>query len=110
MSTPLITILDTTADEAGPNQLVNHAYLKTDVLHNGMAFIVSIGAGDTVLIEGKGAAADASWITLQECTSSGVYDVKVTPVFRASRSVDGGSADSLVRVININNQNLTAHE
>ncbi len=110
MTTPVITILDTTVAENGAVQTVDFPYLKNDVERGGTRFFVDIGAGDTVVIEGKAAAADSNYRLLATAiTASGVYDVKLSPVFRARRSVDGGGADSLVRVINLDNHRFVTH-
>jgi hypothetical protein len=109
MADYIVTVLDTTEDEAGPAQAMDAGYLKDDVRDGGTRFFVDIGSGDTVLIEGKAAAADSAYSTLLSITATGIYDVKLAPVWRASRSVDGGGADSLVRVVNLRNATLVEH-
>lgn len=105
----IIKVLDTTVGEDGPAQAVDHVFLKQDRVDGGTRFFVAVGSGDTVLIEGKAETAD-DYSTLQSVTASGCYDVKLSPIWRASRSVDGSSGDSTVKVINIHNQQWTTHE
>lgn len=108
MSDGVILVLDTTVAEDGPAQAVDHVFLKQDRVDGGTRFFVAVGAGDTILIQGKAESAD-DYSTLQSITASGMYDVKLAPIWRASRSVDGGGADSVVKVMNLHNQAWTEH-
>lgn len=109
MADYIVTVLDTTIGDNGAVQSLDAVYLKDDIRYGGTRMFFDIGAGDTVLIEGKAAAADAAYRTLATVTSSGIQDIKLPPVWRARRSVDGGSADSKVRVVNVRNANFTTH-
>lgn len=104
---PAVTVLDTTLGDDGTAQAADDVFLKKNILEGGARFFAAIGAGDTVVIEGKCASAD-SYSTLQSITSSGCYDVKLAPIWRARRSVDGGGADSTIKMLNVHGANVTA--
>ncbi len=104
---PAVTVLDTTLGDTGATQTADDGFLKKNILEGGARFFAAIGAGDTVLIEGKCATAD-SYSTLQSITASGCYDVKLAPIWQARRSVDGGGADSTIKMLNVHAANVTA--
>ena len=104
MADPSITILDSSLSEDGVTQIVTDSYSKADVY---VTLAIYIGSGDSVVLEGKVDQAD-SFITVQTYTESTLTQVRLPTIFRARRSVDGGSADSVVKVQNNYNLNLTA--
>lgn len=108
MAEGIVTVLNTAIAEAGPSQSSDHVYLKRDRVEGGTRFFVDLSAGDTVLIQGKAAAAD-NWATLQSITADGCYDVKLAPLWRVSRSVDGTAGEAVVKAINLHNQPWQEH-
>jgi hypothetical protein len=104
----IVEVLDTTIGDTGPTQTMDANYLKDDVRDGGTRMIFTIGSGDTVAIQGKAETAD-SFVTLQSVTSTSIVDVKLPPIWQAKRTVDGGSADSTVKLVNSNNFAFSAH-
>lgn len=98
-------VLDTTVGETGPAQLALSTFLKNNVP---MRFSIELGAGDTIVVEGKSNSAE-SYKTLHSFTTSSVADIYVSQYWRARRTVDGGS-DSQLYVENHFSQNISTHE
>lgn len=105
MPDPIVTILDTTVAATGATQTSKAGFLKKD---KPLRISASIGSGDTVVIEGKAETAD-DFETLATFTDDTPQDVYVSQIWRARRTVDGGSADSTIKVENSHNQPITAH-
>lgn len=104
MPDPIVTILDTTNDDTGATQTMKAGFLKEG---KPLRLSASLGSGDTVVIEGKAEAAD-DFEQLHEFTDDTPADVYVSRFWRARRTVDGGSADSVIKVENNHNQRLVA--
>lgn len=111
MADNIVTVLDTTVGETGPDENADFVYLKKEIRGDadGSRFNVTVASGDTLIIEGKTEASEVSYSQLQEITASGVYDVKLLPVWRARRSVDGAAGDSVVKLVNLYNGDFTEH-
>jgi hypothetical protein len=105
MPSNIITVLNSAVAENGPTQTVQVNFLKKMMP---LRFSIALGAGDTVVIEGKAETADDFEI-LHTFTDETPADVYVSRIWRARRSVDGTSADSVVKVENSYNLDLTAH-
>ena len=105
MPDPVITVLDTTVSDTGETQTAKANFLNKD---KPIRFSAAIGSGDTVVIEGKAETAD-DFETLHTFTDDTPADVYVSAIWRARRTVDGGSADSTIKVQNSFNQRITAH-
>lgn len=104
MPSPTIMILDTSVADTGNTQTISDNFLKKD---KPLRISIDIGAGDTVVIEGKSTSAEDFEIhhTFTDETPADVY---VSRIWRARRTVDGG-ADSQVFVENRYNLDLTEH-
>lgn len=101
---PTVTILDSTGGDTGPTQSTGDDFLRKDIP---LRMVADIGSGDTVVIEGS-TASGGTFITIYSFTADEWKDIWVPRFWRARRSVDGGSADSTVTVINTPNIPLTA--
>jgi hypothetical protein len=101
----IVTVLDTTVADTGPDQTRTFPILHKDTP---MRFSISLGSGDTVVIEGKAESADA-YEVLHTFTDETPADVYVSHLWRARRSVDGTAGDSTVKVQNIYNEVITGH-
>lgn len=85
-------ILDTTAGDTGATQTVfNREQRRGRPSH----IQAEIGAGDTVVIEGK-VEGTLSFVTLATFTANDIKALDLPNTYRARRSVDGGGADSNV--------------
>jgi len=105
MPNPIITVLSSSVNDTGPTQTVGMGFLKKMFP---LRFSISLGSGDTVVIEGKAESAD-TFETLHTFSDETPADVFVSRIWRARRSVDGTSADSVVKVENPYNLELTTH-
>ncbi len=87
-------ILDTTAGDTGATQtLFNREQRRGRPMH----IQAEIGAGDTVVIEGK-VESTLSFVTLATFTANDIKAIDLPNIYRARRTVDGGGADSNVFV------------
>jgi hypothetical protein len=105
MPSPVIVVLDTTVAETGPAQRTPAGFRNKD---KPLRFSAVIGAGDTVVIEGKANAAD-TYATLHTFTDGTPADIYPPLLWRARRTVDGVAGDSKIRAENPANLRLTAH-
>jgi hypothetical protein len=105
MAEPIVKVLDTTVADNGNTQTVPHTFLKKDIP---LRFTASIGSGDTVVIETKSLAAN-DFEVIHSFTDDTPKDIYPGTIWRARRSVDGGSADSTIWVENTHNIDLTEH-
>ena len=85
-------ILNTTTGETGATQTLSNDNLN---LNKDAFYQVEIGAGDTVVIEGR-IDSSLSFVTLATVTTNQLQAIKTPNSIRARRTVDGGSADSYV--------------
>ncbi len=108
MPDPVVKVLDTAGagNDTGDTQTAKAGFLKKNIP---VRFTASIGAGDTVVIEGKSDSGE-SFETLHSFTDDTPADIYLSLIWRARRSVDGGGADSEIFVENNHNQNITAHD
>lgn len=100
-----VKVLDSTVADNGPTQTMTDGFLKKD---KPLRFSVDLGAGDTIVIEGKSDSGE-DFETLHTFSDETPADIYVSQIWRARRSVDGGTADSECFVENPFNQNITAH-
>lgn len=105
MGNPVVKVLDTTIADTGPTYVADQQFLDQDIP---LTFSLSIGAGDTVILEGKMETAD-SFKTIYTFPDETPRQIFVMPIWRLRRTVDGGSADSTIKVANIQNQNWSDH-
>lgn len=105
MANTVVKVLDTTVSDTGNTQNTKANFLKKNVP---LRMTIDIGAGDTVVIESKSLAAE-DFEVIHTFVDETPADVYVGLIWRARRSVDGGSADSQVFVENIFNLNITEH-
>ena len=103
MAENIVKVLDSTLSDTGPTQKCDMAYLDKDIP---ATFSVSIGAGDTVVLEGKMESAD-SFQTIYTFPDNTPRQIYLMPLWRVRRTVDGVSADSTVKVANPHNQPWT---
>lgn len=109
----IVTVLDTTEPTAapsdtGPTQTMKTGFLKHDIPAR---LSISLGSGDTVVVEGKAEAAD-SFVALHTWTGGDEVpvDVYLSKIWRCRRTVDGGGADSTVKIENRFNELLDVDE
>jgi hypothetical protein len=106
MTTETFKVLDSTINNNGPANAIPANFI---VLDKPMRFDIDIGAGDTVVIYGRVSGAGA-WKTIHTSTASEIVDIYPAPFMKCTRTVDGGSADSLVYVADPGfHLNLTPH-
>ncbi len=105
MADPVIKVLDTTVADTGLTQTCDAGFLKKN---KPLRFTIDIGAGDTVVIESKSLAAE-DFEVIATMVDETPIDVYPGMIWRARRTVDGGSADSEVFVENVFNLSLTEH-
>lgn len=106
MPEPIVKALDTTIGETGPTQTIDFDTLKEDKPHR---VHISLGSGDTVVIESKLESGDSfQTIETLNAANPGPSDVYLGRYWRARRTVDGGG-DSVVDVLNLFNQPYTVH-
>ena len=84
-------ILDTTSGDTGDTQTITE---REQTLKSAQVQ-VEIGTGDTIVIEGK-LESSLSFVTYKAITSNDLFVMDLPPIFRARRSVDGGTGDSQV--------------
>jgi len=99
-----VKVLDTTIADTGPTQSVKMGFLKKN---HPIRFECFIGAGDTVLIEGR-TGSSGTFDPLYSFTTSEHKDIYVPRQWRARRTVDGGN-DTIINVQNPRNLGLTVH-
>lgn len=104
MPANIITVLDTTVAEAGTDQTAEFSFLGQDVP---IRFSISLGSGDTVVVEGKADSSD-DYEILHTFTDETPADVYVSHRWRVRRTVDGGG-ESTVKIQNVFNQDITEH-
>lgn len=106
---PVVTVLDTAAPSASPSdtgltQAMDFNYLKLDYPAR---FYISLGSGDTVVIEGKASSADS--FVIQHTWTGGdetPADVYLSRIWRVRRTVDGVVGESVVKMENRHTQIL----
>lgn len=101
----VVKILDSTVSDTGPDQEMEYSFLDKDIP---LRFSVSLGSGDTVVIEGKLESGD-DYEVMHTFTDDTPADIYVMRLFRARRTVDGGSGDSWVKAQNVFNEVVSAH-
>jgi len=106
-SAVVVTVLDTTkaaASDTGATQTMKTGFLKRNVLSR---LSISLGSGDSVVIEGKSEASD-SFVVLYTWTAANEVPINIylPLIWRARRSVDGGGADSKVKMENYHQELL----
>ena len=90
----VLQILDSSAGDTGATfTLLNRALAKG----KGSYVDVEIGAGDTVVLEGKLVSAN-TFTTIATFTADTLVEVDLPTIFRARRTVDGGGADTTVAI------------
>ena len=104
MPDPVIKVLDTTVADTGSTQAAKAGFLSKNVPSR---FSIDIGAGDTVVVEGKSLAAE-DFEVLHTFTDETPADIYLSLIWRVRRTVDGG-ADSEVFIENNFNQKFTEH-
>ena len=90
----VLEILDSSAGDTGAT-----ITLMSRSIANGIGTYVNveIGAGDTVVLEGKLVTAN-TFVTIATFTADTLVEVDMPVIFRARRTVDGGGADSTVNI------------
>lgn len=87
-------ILDTTGGDTGTTFTLLNRSIANGV---GTYVNVEIGAGDTVVLEGKLVSGN-TFITIATFTTDDLVVVDLPSIFRARRTVDGGGADTTVNI------------
>ena len=96
----LTEILDTTGDDTGTTQSITNPEQN---LNRNAQVQCEIGAGDTVVIEGK-LKPSLSFVIIHTFSTDDVVSIDSPTIYRARRNVDGGSADSKVDVQTVGNK------
>lgn len=109
---PVVTVLDTaqpaSPSDTGPTQTMDYVFLKNDVPAR---ISISLGSGDTVVIEGKSETADSFIIDYTWTGGDEVpIDIWLPRIWRARRTVDGAVGESVVKIENRFAQTLNADE
>ena len=87
-------ILDSTVTDTGETQSLKNR----EILGGKGTYIdFEIGAGDTVVLEGKLVSAN-DFKTVLTVTADALFEVDLPHIFRCRRTVDGGGADSTVHI------------
>jgi hypothetical protein len=105
---PVVTVLDTTVGDTGNTQTMKLGFMAEDTPAR---ITIEAGSGDTVVIEGK-SHADDSFQTVHSFihgTDVAPIDLYLPLIWRARRTVDGGGADSTVRIVNTFGQLFDSH-
>lgn len=100
-SNPVVIVLDTSAGsspDTGVTQTLKFDFLKLDVPTR---LSISLGSGDSVVVEGKSEAAD-DFVTIHTWSGGDEVpiDVWLPMIWRARRSVDGAVGESVVKIEN----------
>lgn len=88
------TILDTTVSDSGAEQQIDEKFLREN---KPLRFHCDLGAGDTVVIYGRGNGT-MPWSVLYTFTDETPKDIYPSYLMKADRTVDGGSQDSKIYV------------
>lgn len=96
----LTEILDTSTGDTGATQTFDN---RGQNLNRNAQVQCEIGAGDTVVIEGKLKTA-LSFVTIHTFTTDDIVSIDLPTIYRARRTVDGGSADSTIDVQTFGNK------
>lgn len=105
MAQNIVTVLDTTVGDSGADQIAKFDFLGMD---RPLRFSISLGSGDSVVIEGKAESSD-DYEVIHTFSDETPADVYVSHRWRVRRSTDGGSGDSTVKVQNVYNIDITEH-
>ena len=90
----VLEILDTTAGDTG----ATHTLMSRSISAGRGTYVnVEIGAGDTVVIEGKLVSGN-TFVTIATFTTDDLIIVDLPVIFRARRTVDGGGADTTINI------------
>lgn len=90
----VLEILDTTAGDTG----TTYTLLNRSIANGINTYVnVEIGAGDTVVLEGKLVSAN-TFVTIATFTTDELIIVDLPSIFRARRTVDGGAGDTTVNI------------
>lgn len=90
----VLEILDTTAGDTG----TTYTLLSRSAENAKGTYVnVEIGSGDTVVIEGKLVSGN-TFVTIATFTTDDLLLVDLPKIFRARRTVDGGSEDTTVNI------------
>jgi len=84
-------ILDTTSGDTGDTQTIT----EREQTLKAAQIQIEIGAGDTVVIEGK-LESSLSFVTYKAIQTNDLFTIDLPPIYRARRTVDGGTEDSQV--------------